>query len=306
MIKRALPIFCCLVLFAACASPKKAALSPLQEEAVNLNQRGVEFALAGDISRALAEFQRALKNNRAIDNRKGVVIALLNMGRIYLEDERYADAIGVLEEAVSISESIGERQLMAEGYATTGKYYYATGNDIKASEFLEKAIDLDRKEGDKAVGGRLNLLALVYLRNGKVKEAEDTFKEALSYNTSSGNHLETANSYRGIGDILEAKEMLKDAKGLLEKALDSDKTAGNSRKIAIDLARLGNLSLKGKDHKEALDYFMRAYDANINSDNIDAAARDIDNIIKVYKETGDADKARFYEGEKEGLLRALH
>ncbi len=305
MIKRAFPIFCCLVLFAACASAKKA-ISPGQEEAVNLNQRGVELVRKGELPMALAEFQRALKINRAIDNRKGVVITLLNIGRIYLEDERYADAIGVLEEAVSISESIGDRQLMAEGYATTGKYHYAIGNDTKALEFLNKAIELDRKEGYKAMGGKLNLLGLVYIRGGKVKEVEDIFKEALSYNVSDGYHLEIANSYRGIGDILEAKGMLKDAEEMFQKALDSDKTAGNSRKIAIDLARLGNLSLKGKDYKEALDYFMRAYGVNLNADNIGAAAREIDNIIKVYKETDDADKAKFYEGEKERLLKVSH
>lgn len=306
MIKRALSISCCLVFFIACASSKKAILPPAQEEAVNLNQKGVELVEKGDLSKALAEFQRALKLNRAIDNRKGVAIALLNIGRVYLESERYADARGVLEEAVSISESIGERQLMAEGYATTGKYHYASGDDSKAVEFLEKAIELDRKESHKEIGGRLNILGLVNLRGGKVKEAEGIFKEALSYNMKSGNPIEVANSCRGLGDILEAKGELKEAGEMFQKALDSDKLAGSSRKIAIDLARLGGVGLKGKRYKEALDYFKRAFDADLNSDDAYSASRDIDNIVKVYKETGDADKARFYEGEKERLLKALH
>lgn len=306
MIKRALSISCCLVLFIACASANKAILPPAQEEAINLNQRGVELVEKGDLSRALAEFQRALKLNRSIDNRKGVAVNLLNIGRIYLEHERYADARGILEEAVSVSESIGDRQLMAEGYATTGKYHYATGNDLKAVESLEKAIELDRKEGHETVGGRLNILGLVSLRGAKVKEAEGIFKEALSYNMNSGNHLEAANSYRGMGDILDAKGTMKEAEELFQKALSSDKLTGNSRKIARDLARLGELSLKEKKYKEALGYFMRAYDASLNSDDTYAAARDIDNIIKVYKETGDVEKARFYEEEKERLLKALH
>lgn len=306
MIKRVLSISCCLVFFISCASTKKAILPPAQEEAANLNQRGIELVEKGDISRALAEFQGALKLNRTIDNRKGVAIALLNIGRVYLESERYADARGVLEEAVSVPESIGDKQLMAEGYATTGKYHYATGNDLKAVEFLERAIELDRKEDHKTIGGRLNVLGLVYLRNGKVKEAEGIFKEALLNNMDSGNRIEIANSYRGMGDTLEAKGLLKEAEDQFQKALSSDKLTRNSRKIAIDLARLGNFSLKGKYHKEALDYFMRAYDVNLNSDHRAAAARDIDNIIKVYKETGEIDKARFYEGEKERLLRVSH
>lgn len=306
MIKRALSISFCLVFIVACASTKKATLPPAQEEALNLNQKGVELTEKGEMSRALAEFQMALKLNRSLDNRKGVAIALLNIGRIYLESERYADARVVLEEAVSISESIGERQLMAEGYATTGKYHYASGNDLKAVEFLEKAIELDRKEGHKEIGGRLNILGLVNLRKGKVKEAEDAFKEAISYNMKSGNHIEIANSYRGMGDIVEAKGELKEAEEMFQKALDSDKLAGSSRKIGIDLARLGGVGLKGKRYKEALDYFVRAYDVNLNSDDMDAAARDIDNIIKVYKETGETDKAAFYEVQKERLLRGLH
>lgn len=288
----------CILILASCAPAKSVKASKVHEDATYHNQRGIELIDDGNYSASIKEFQKSLRINRSLDNRKGIVTNLLNIGRVYMIQERYDDARGVLEESLSVSISLGDKMLVAEASATMGKYYYVTGDNRKAQELIERAMDIDRHEAHKTIGGRLNILGLIHARDGKTKEAEEAFREALSQNLNSRETIEIANSYRGIGDILEAKGSLKDAKEYFEKALDNDRITGNSRKIANDLTRLGNLSLKGKETKAALDYFLRAYEVNINAGNSEAARIDATNITKTYREMGDEEKAGFYDDKK--------
>lgn len=291
------------LLFAGCSSAPKTKLHPVQDEAIARNQRGFELVDAGKQDKALVEFRHSLKLNRSIDNTKGVVISQLNIARTCLTLERYGDAGGPIMEAVALAGSLGEKPLLAASYATSGKYMYTTGDDKKALEHINMAIEIDRKEGYKEIGERLNILGLLLIREGKVKEAEEVLKEALKKNLDAGNDSETANSYRAVGDLLEKKGLNKEAGDAFEKALAMDKQTGDSRKIAIDLKKMGDLSIKMNDLKGALAYFIRSYDVNRNANRTEQSAQDLDSVIKIAGEIGDSKKLMFYMEEKKRMGR---
>lgn len=303
MISKGLAYSTCLLLLVSCASTQTVQVPKVQEEAVARNERALDLNSRGKLQDAVTELTRALKINRAMDNRKGVVVNLLNIGRIYLTMGRFDDAKGVLEEAVSMSASIGDRLLMAEASATMGKYYYEKGDDNEAMKSLKDAVDTARSDGLKIIGASLNLTALIYMKSGRTKEAEDSFREGLSFNLKNTDYLETANSYRGIGDVLESKGESMAALEAFEKALDNDRMTGSSRKIALDLTRLGNLSLKGNRPNSALDYFLRAYDVDLNAGDKDAAVKDAANISKTYRKMGNEQKALFYDERRIELMK---
>lgn len=295
--------FSCLTFCASCASKRGAELPFIYKEALYRNERGMQLFEEGDNIGAAQEFQRSLKINRSTDNRKGIAINLLNLGRIYLDEQSLDEARLALEEATVISEFLDDQRLISEAYATTAEYLFAAGDYQKSKAILIKVIGIDQKEGFKGIGGRLNLAGFIYLREGELARAESSFKNALSKNIRAEDIIETASSYRGMAELLEKKGMLKEAKEYLEKALDNDKKSGVSHRIALDLNRLGELTLEMNDLNTALGYYLRSYDVNLNSGDKASAAVDLEIIAGIYKKIGNNEKWSFYENERAKLLK---
>lgn len=293
----------CLFFCASCASKKGAELPRIYREALYRNERGMELFAEGRNSEAAYEFHRSLKINRSIDSRKGTAINLLNLGRVHLEEQRLDEARSALDEAIDISDSLMDQRLISEAYATKAKYFFAAGDNKQSIASLKKAMEIDQKEGFKGTGGRLNLAGFIYLQEGEFATAESSFKEALSKNLGAEERIETANSYRGIAELLEKRGMLKEAREHLEKALDNDKKSGISKRISLDLRMLGELTLNENDLNTCLGYYLRSYDVNLNSGDTTSAAADLEIIAGIYKKSGDKEKGSFYENERTKLLK---
>lgn len=293
----------CILFCSSCASNKGAELPLIYKEALYRNERGMQLSAEGDNIGAAQEFNRSLKINRSVDNMKGIAINLLNLGRVYLDEQLLDEARMALGEATAISESLDDRRLISESYASTAEYLFAAGEYQKSRVILVKAIEIDQKDGSKGIGGRLNLAGLIYIREGELARAESSFKNALSKNMGAEDVVEIATSYRGLAELLEKKGMLKEAKEYLEKALDNDKKSGVSHRIALDLNRLGELTLEMNDLNTALGYYLRSYDVNLNSGDKASAAVDLEIIAGIYKKIGDNEKWSFYENERAKLLK---
>lgn len=298
-------IYCFLSLLfcASCASKKGAELPMIYKEALYRNERGMALFAEGRNSDAANEFQRSLKINRSTDNRKGIAINLINLGRIHLEEQRLDEARVALDEATAISNSLNDQRLISEAYATMAKYFFAAGDNRQSMTILKKGMEIDQKEGFTGTGGKLNLAGFIYMQEGELTKAEASFNEALSKNLASEDTIETANSYRGMADLLEIKGMLRKAGESIEKALDNDKKGGVSRRIATDLRRLGSLALKENDINRALGYYLRSLDVDINSGDRVSAAVDLEIIAEIYKKSGDNEKALFYQDERMRILK---
>lgn len=302
-------VYCSLfTVFYGCASAKKSELPNVQIEAIEYNQRGVNAVLAGNYDRAVIEFQRSLKLNTSIDNQNGVCINLLNLGRVYLAADRFDDARPVLERALQLGlNNLNDQLMLSEAYASLARYYYLTGNNNDAIDVSEKAAAIDRKQGYHTIGNRLNIMGLAYKESNRPEEAEKAFNEALALSKGYARPADTADSFRGLGDIWIERGDYQKAGELYENALSIDKKMGDSAKISIDLSNLGALNLKINDTKKALDFFIRAYEIDSSrGDDIlffSGALKNLDKITEIYTRLGDKEGAAAYSLEKEKLLK---
>lgn len=287
-----------LPLVVACASSKGIELPRIQEAASSHNRRGVEWMERQAPSRALREFESALKLNTSIDNREGAAVNLLNMSRIYLTWGRPVEGEPWVRKALVLAESLRNDALRAEAYATMGKYLYLIGHHGEALRYAQQASELDSKTGPGLRPERINLLGAIYLRTERWAEAEAAFNDALQRSLSAGDAIETANSHRGLGEIFERRGLFAEARMAFERALDADKKAGSSIKIAHDLSALGNLSMKEKDYETAIDYLFRAYQVCLQADQGEEARASLELLIRAHREKGDEAGAKRYEQEK--------
>ncbi|MBI5875627.1 MAG: tetratricopeptide repeat protein, partial [Deltaproteobacteria bacterium] len=175
-----------------------------------------------------------------------------------------------------------------------------------AINISEKAAAIDRKQGYHTLGNRLNIMGLAYKESSRPEEAEKMFNEALALSKGYARAADTADAFRGLGDIWSEKGDYKKAGELYENALSIDKKIGAGAKISIDLSNLGALSLKINDAKKALDFFIRAYEIDSSrGDGIlffSGALKNLDKIIEIYTRLGDKEGAAAYSLEKEKFL----
>ena len=298
-------VFLLSTVFFGCASAKKTELPAIQIEAIDFNQRGVLAVEAGKYNKALIEFQTALQLNTSVDNQKGIAVNLLNLGRLYLLMERFDDARTTFNRVVHIGVGLNDQFILSEGYASLGRYYYLTGgnNNKDAIDNMEKAAAIDRKQGYRTIGNRLNIMGMAYKADNKPEEAEKVFNDALKLNKGYDMEADIADSLRGLGDIWVEKEDYEKAGELYENALAIDKKLGLSAKISIDLSNLGILSLRENNTKKAMDFFLRAYAIDSSRGNDRRTLKLLDKIIDIYTALGDKNSAEAYSLEKERLIK---
>lgn len=294
-----------LTVLYGCASSKKIEMPKAQAKAIEFNQRGVNAVEAGDYERALVEFKKSLSLNTSIDNQKGMAVNFLNLGRAYLLTDRFYKAEMSLRRAMEIGAALNEQFLISEANASLGCYYDLMGNNKEAADYLESAVSIDRKEGHRTIGNRLNMLATIYKEDNRMEEAEKIFNDALKAGKSYGIERDVADSLRGLGDIALTKKDYKRARELYENALSINKKIGTSTRIYLDLFSLGKLSIAEGDNLKAVELFLRAYAVADNRGNYRLALKAVDKLIELFGVMGDEANSKTYSFKREHLLQKV-
>jgi tetratricopeptide (TPR) repeat protein len=107
---------------------------------------------------------------------------LLNLGHVNIAMGQYGQALDNYGQALSLIQvkSVQEKIDLAGIYWGFGLAYRGKENFIRARFFLDKSLTLFLEAGELIMVTRVrNLLGLVLLEEGELKEAEQTLKEAL-------------------------------------------------------------------------------------------------------------------------------
>lgn len=287
-----------------CAAKEKKPLA--WEKAVDASMRGSEAFANRDYAVALVRFEISLQLNRAVDNRQGELVDLINIARAYIALADYQNAGDRIEKAITLARSLNDNRKLAEAYATYSKVRWMAGDNQAALTEINKAISIHAKDGINS-GGLLNLKAELLIDSGKgaeppqVEKAEELLFTALSLNKREDNAAETANSYRALARVSELRKKWNDALAFYSKAYDIDKPAGDPVKITIDLMGMAGCNLALKRPDEAVFLFGRAYIVSANAGLTARTVESLDKLIITYKEMGNAEKADFYSRIRDAM-----
>lgn len=287
-----------ITLLSGCAAKQVSEFQQLKDEASRFNYWGVDSTANGEYERGLSFLQHALHLNLKADNQKGIAINLLNIGRLYLIANKPEDAREVFIKAKKIGEKIDDNLVVSEAYGSLARCYYQMGKYNEALDTVNKGIEFDKAKNPQALGNKLNILGMLYLRENKIKEADATLNEALG----KGKDRDKAESMRLLGDIAITNNDLSKAKELNEKALEIDKRVAIV-KASEDIYNLGVISMKLKDYEAAADYFQRAYEIDNNRNNMTGVIKSLDKLIELSKLQKDDKAAAAYSKEKENILK---
>lgn len=287
------------VTLSGCAGKAVSDRPYMETKAIEAGHAGAEAFGNGDYRRALERFLESLRINRSVDNRRGEVMDLVNIGKVFIAMGHYKNAQDYLNDSLRLGVDLKDDILLSEAYGTLAKADYLSGDGASALDHIEESINIDGK--DRVISGaKLNLKALIFIEAKRLDDASATLKTAFEVNREDDREL--ANSYRASGELNSARDDRAGAIEAFRKAYDMDKKLGDSVKIAADLESMAELNLKAGDFKEASFLFERAYIVSLNSGRAKDALGSIDKLIYTYKEMGNAEKASYYLRMKEGIL----
>lgn len=191
-------------------------------EVVSLNTSGLTWWTLGDHDRALRELHRALERARSLVAREDeVATSLNNIGLVYREMGRFAQAREVLEQALAIDRRLGSRWAVAYDLRNLGLTHLREGDAGGALPLLREAA-----AEAEAIGDRVNE-AKAWLAVG---EALDTGNAAGEAREAFGRALEAARAMvlrevewralHGLGLLERSGGRLEAARGVLAEAVE--------------------------------------------------------------------------------------
>jgi tetratricopeptide (TPR) repeat protein len=236
-------------------------------------------------------------------NHPYVAYTLRILSEIYMMQARYQQAIGTMEQALTIMREFtleNDPELspfkvdMARLLAAKGDYQQAETYYKSVIGSIEKSFGPEHLYTAKVYSS----MALLYARQGRYDEAEELIARALPIQErvhGPDNHLLVpvwlikSRIYEANGDMLNAKVFLEKSLSAVENQPDSDYM------VECDvLIRLGEFSLLSEKYTKAKVAFQKALEVLENSQNNknDRTAVALNNLAKVYINQGKYSEAQ--------------
>jgi tetratricopeptide (TPR) repeat protein len=110
--------------------------------AINYQNIGYAKEAKGLLNEALKDYQTSLKYNEDINSDIGKVICYNSIGKIYIKQKKYDEAITLLQDALDKALKIEDQYYIATSYTNLGWLETLTNKEDLAEQHLKKAIEI--------------------------------------------------------------------------------------------------------------------------------------------------------------------
>lgn len=110
--------------------------------AINYQNIGYAKEAKGLLNEALKDYQTSLKFNEVINSDIGKVICFNSIGKIYIKQQKYDEAITLLQDALAKALKIEDQYYIATSYTNLGWLETLTNKEDLAEQHLKKAIEI--------------------------------------------------------------------------------------------------------------------------------------------------------------------
>jgi serine phosphatase RsbU (regulator of sigma subunit) len=211
-----------------------------------------------------------------LEYKKGIAIALRNIGVGYLDQSDYSKALEYFFKALPIAKEINIKKEIGTDFLFIGLAYEHEGNCPQSLDYDFKALAVYEETGNK------NGIASELVNIGNVYYLQGNYSKVLEYAL---------------------------------KSLSMDQELGNKNGIAVNLGNIGNVYHKQGNYPKALEYDFKALALQQELGNKNGMAINLNNIGKIYKDSDECQRSLEYEvkalniykevGNKEGIAEDL-
>lgn len=263
---RAAPVallLCIVHALAACgaAPPAPGDVELRRERLVDLSDRAQHAVALGDLRRAAAFYQEALRIAESFEDFHSIGVNALNLAAVRQALGEPDAAHRALERVLAAPARFeGAQVAQAAGLKTL--FALQARDPATAENWLKRAEDECRPPACRIQTALLVLRAQLALERGAAGDSRMLASRALAASRSEGNREDEANALRVDGRAAAAQGGHAQAVALLEQALAIDKQLTLPYKIGLDLIALAETELLRGEREAARDYAQRALDVS--------------------------------------------
>ncbi|MBN4051590.1 tetratricopeptide repeat protein [bacterium AH-315-M05] len=247
---------------------------PLGRAKVGLSQShnnlGVFNYFKGNYPIALNHYNKALKINNQLNDKKGIAASLSNIGIVYWSQGDYPKALKYYFKALKMDEELGNKKGIADRLGNIAGVYLAQGDYPKALEYFFKALKMKEELGAKSeIVITLGNIGVVYWNQSDYPKALEYYFKALKISEELDIKSHIAAHLGNIGIIYDDQGDYPKALEYYFKALKVSEELGNKSHIATHLGNIGivyrgqgeahpNPSQREELFNKALEYYFKA------------------------------------------------
>jgi CHAT domain-containing protein/tetratricopeptide (TPR) repeat protein len=258
-----------------------------------------------DLTAAIAQFEQALKLSQTDDQRLQRALALVSLGRIYVDLGQLAKTEDYYNQAIPLLRAEGRRSGEANVLNAIATIY-ETRQPTKALDYFNQALPIWRDLGDRArIAATLNAIGGIYTDLGEKPKALDYYNQALPVWRNLNDRAGEAKTLSNIG--LVYSDLGEKAKALdyYRQALPIHRAVGARSGEASTLINIGAVYADLGDKSKAIDYFNQALPITQAVSARSKEAITLNNLGQVYASLGETTKALDYYNQALPISQAM-
>ncbi len=224
----------------------------------------------------------------------------------FTETEQLAvQAIAAMDSVIASAGAIDQadrvQSLRSEALDLIGLVKSRTGNNIKAIEYCQEALQIAEASHDRRQIARIsNTLGTIYLRQSCYAQAQENFSRAIHIYEELRDKAGVARVMGNLGNVYFALSDFSVALDYYSRALATHEEVGDKSAMADVMGNIGSVYASLSDYTVALEYFTRTLALDEEVGNTAGAAQVLGNIGIVHRLLSN------YTGALEYYNRALH
>jgi signal transduction histidine kinase/tetratricopeptide (TPR) repeat protein len=264
----------------------------------------------------LALSNQTVELARGLNYAKGLAEGLRTVAFCNIRLSRYDVALPLLNEALTLFESLNDADGQAAIYEYLGIIRRNRGDLGGSLELLLKALGLSEEHKCRENEGTNHYqIGVTYRHLGDFEKALDHLYQSMAIGNEAGNDLYVAYSINVIGTIYFETADYKRALEYFLQGLVARHAAGDKWGEAGSLDNIGFTYLKLKDYSQAIDYCKQSLEITRGTGDKKGQANTLLHLAEIFKESGDPEQAakfcdeslqiRKTSGDKKGEAEVL-
>ena len=220
-------------------------------------------------------------------NRAGVAVTLNNLGNVYLQQERWQEAIAAYEQSLQTKRELGDVHGVAQTLGNLGSVYLRQGKWTEAIAAFEQSLQtLGELGAAQGVAITLSNLGLVYYQQGKWTEAIASFEQSLQTFGELGDVHGVAATLTNLGNVYYQQGKWSEAITSFEQSLQTFGELGDVHGVAATLTNLGSVYRDQGKWTEAIASYEQSLQIKRELGDVHGVARTLNNLGSVYYQQG--------------------
>ncbi len=211
--------------------------------------------------RAVTYWRKSVQLKRGQGDRGGAARTQLNLGAVFLELGRYADALHVLEEAAEVVKTDVPRNYPG-ALLSLSNAWSAVGDQETALRYLEKAVELARKTNNLqslSVGlGNMASAEILRGQSADLDRASTLLEETLALREKIHDRRGVGNALTMLGHVEQQKKNFEEAIEHYERALGVSKEVMDRAEVVRILEALGLAHKRTGRTAKGIEYLEQA------------------------------------------------